>query len=112
MLPASVTAQSRTARCDIAPVADGIIFDLEDSVAEGQKHLARAKLLSALNDLDFGLKTVAVRINGIESPHMYKDVIGLAVLAIAERGADAGWSLVVPRGFDQEPGEHDGCRSW
>jgi malyl-CoA/(S)-citramalyl-CoA lyase len=58
--------------------ADGIIFDLEDSVAEGQKRLARSTLVSALNQFDFGAKTVAVRINGIASPHMYKDVIGLA----------------------------------
>jgi malyl-CoA/(S)-citramalyl-CoA lyase len=57
---------------------DGIIFDLEDSVTEGQKELARTTAVSAINRLDFGLKTVAVRINGIETPHMYKDVIALA----------------------------------
>ncbi len=57
--------------------ADGIIFDLEDSVVEGQKEFARKLLVSALNALDFGIKTVAVRINGIESSHMYKDVISL-----------------------------------
>ena len=62
----------------IASKADGIIFDLEDSVVEGQKDLARTVLLAALNDLDFGLKTVAVRINGIASHHMYKEVISLA----------------------------------
>ena len=58
--------------------ADGIIFDLEDSVVEKQKESAREILVSALNRLDFGGKTVAVRINGIETPHMYKDVIALA----------------------------------
>lgn len=58
--------------------ADGIIFDLEDAVAEGQKESARKLLVTALNDLDFGAKTVAVRINGIETPQMYKDVISLA----------------------------------
>jgi malyl-CoA/(S)-citramalyl-CoA lyase len=58
--------------------ADGIIFDLEDAVAEGQKESARKTLVSALNRLDFGAKTVAVRINGIATPQMYKDVIGLA----------------------------------
>lgn len=62
----------------IASDADGIIFDLEDSVAEGQKEPARKALVSALNRLDFGAKTVAVRINGIETPHLYKDVIALA----------------------------------
>lgn len=62
----------------LASDADGIIFDLEDSVAEAQKDQARKILVSALNDLDFGRKTVAVRINGVDSPHMYKDVIALA----------------------------------
>jgi malyl-CoA/(S)-citramalyl-CoA lyase len=62
----------------LASEADGIIFDLEDAVAEGQKESARKLLVSALNDLDFGVKTVAVRINGIDSPQMYKDVIALA----------------------------------
>lgn len=58
--------------------ADGIIFDLEDAVAEGQKELARKTVVSALNRLDFGAKTVGVRINGIATPQMYKDVIALA----------------------------------
>ena len=58
--------------------ADGIIFDLEDSVAEGQKDTARKTLVSVLNDLDFGIKTVAVRINGVQSPYMYRDVVALA----------------------------------
>jgi malyl-CoA/(S)-citramalyl-CoA lyase len=62
----------------LASDADGIIFDLEDAVAEGQKELARKLLVSALNDLDLGAKTVAVRINGIAKTQMYKDVIALA----------------------------------
>jgi malyl-CoA/(S)-citramalyl-CoA lyase len=62
----------------LASEADGIIFDLEDAVAEGQKESARKLLVSALNDLDFGDQTVAVRINGIATAQMYKDVIALA----------------------------------
>jgi malyl-CoA/(S)-citramalyl-CoA lyase len=62
----------------LASAADGIIFDLEDAVAEGQKESARKLLVSALNHLDFGVKTVAVRINGIATTQMYKDVIALA----------------------------------
>jgi malyl-CoA/(S)-citramalyl-CoA lyase len=34
--------------------------------------------VSAINRLDFGAQTVAVRINGIATPQMYKDVIALA----------------------------------
>jgi malyl-CoA/(S)-citramalyl-CoA lyase len=62
----------------LASDADGIIFDLEDAVAEGQKESARKLLVSAVNDLDFGGKTVALRINGIATAQMYKDVIALA----------------------------------
>src|SRR5215831_4764806 len=62
----------------IASDADGIIFDLEDAVAEAQKESARELLVSAINRLDFGLKTVAVRINGIATTQMYKDLIALA----------------------------------
>ncbi len=62
----------------VASEADGIIFDLEDSVAEEQKEAARKILVSALNDLDFGNKAVAVRVNGTDSCRMYKDVIALA----------------------------------
>jgi malyl-CoA/(S)-citramalyl-CoA lyase len=62
----------------LASDADGIIFDLEDAVAEGQKEWARKLVVSALNDLDFGAKTVAVRINGIAAPQMYKDAVILA----------------------------------
>src|ERR1700724_2193396 len=62
----------------LASDADGIIFDLEDAVADRQKEAARKLLVSALNDLDLGAKTVAVRINGIATTQMYKDVIALA----------------------------------
>lgn len=62
----------------LASDADGIIFDLEDAVAEGEKESARKLLLSALNDLNLGAKTVAVRINSIATTQMYKDVIALA----------------------------------
>jgi len=58
--------------------ADGIIFDLEDSVPTPVKARAREVLLRILRELDFGKKTIAVRINGIESGHMYQDVISLA----------------------------------
>jgi malyl-CoA/(S)-citramalyl-CoA lyase len=82
----------------IASEADGIIFDLEDSIAEGQKAPARSILISVLNDLEFGAKTVAVRINGVDSPHMYKDVIGLAEECprldfIVQPMVDHGWHV-------------------
>ncbi len=55
--------------------ADVIFFDLEDSVAPDDKPRARKNIIAALNDLDWGTRTVNVRINGLDSPYTYRDVI-------------------------------------
>src|SRR3954447_20527985 len=57
--------------------ADEIFLDLEDAVAPGEKEAARARVIEALNALDFGGKTVVVRVNGTDTPHYYKDLIGV-----------------------------------
>ena len=55
--------------------ADVVFLDLEDSVAPDQKEQARKNVIEALNDLDFGNKTVSVRINGLDTHYMYRDVV-------------------------------------
>ncbi len=60
-----------------ASKADVIFFDLEDSVAPDRKDQARRDVIAALNDLDFGKKSVSVRINGLDSHFMYRDVVDL-----------------------------------
>src|SRR3954469_3182681 len=57
--------------------ADEIFLDLEDAVAPGEKEAARARVIESLNTLDFGAKTVVVRVNGTDTPHYYKDLIGV-----------------------------------
>mmetsp|Transcript_77712 Transcript_77712/g.240802 ORF Transcript_77712/g.240802 Transcript_77712/m.240802 type:complete len:364 (+) Transcript_77712:56-1147(+) len=57
--------------------ADVVVMDLEDSVAEGQKESARKNVIQSLKEVDFGSKTVAVRINGLYSHHMYRDVVDI-----------------------------------
>lgn len=57
--------------------ADVVVMDLEDSVATYNKEKARTNVIKALNEVDFGTKTVAVRINGLYSHHMYRDVVDL-----------------------------------
>lgn len=47
--------------------ADGIIFDLEDAVAPDEKAAARAFLVHALPQMDYGLRARIVRINGFDS---------------------------------------------
>lgn len=55
--------------------ADVIFLDLEDSVAVDDKPRARKNVIAALNDIDWGSKTVSVRINGLDTHFTYRDVI-------------------------------------
>ena len=57
--------------------ADVVFLDLEDAVAPAQKPEARKNAIEALNDLDWGDRTVQVRINGLDTEWMYRDVIEL-----------------------------------
>lgn len=55
--------------------ADVIFLDLEDAVAPDDKVEARRNVIAALNDIDWGAKSVSVRINGLDTHYMYRDVI-------------------------------------
>ena len=47
--------------------ADLVFLDLEDSVAPAEKPGARRLVIEALNGLDWGAKTLGVRINGVQT---------------------------------------------
>ena len=55
--------------------ADGVCIDLEDAVAVDEKPASRANVVHALRDLDFGRKLRAFRINGLDTPFAYRDLI-------------------------------------
>ncbi|MCB1871067.1 MAG: CoA ester lyase [Gammaproteobacteria bacterium] len=55
--------------------ADVIFFDLEDSVSPDKKEQARKDVIAALNDLDFGGKSISIRINGLDTHYMYRDLV-------------------------------------
>ena len=57
--------------------ADEIFLDLEDAVAPNEKDSARERVIVALRTHDFGSKTVVVRVNGTDTPHYYRDLIGV-----------------------------------
>lgn len=57
--------------------ADVINIDLEDSVAPDDKDLARRQTIEAIGDIDWGDKTLSVRINGLDTPYWYRDVVDL-----------------------------------
>jgi malyl-CoA/(S)-citramalyl-CoA lyase len=57
--------------------ADVVFLDLEDAVAPDDKVAARRNAIAALNDIDWGDKTIAVRINGLDTHYMYRDVVDI-----------------------------------
>ena len=57
--------------------ADVINLDLEDSVAPSDKDSASANIIKAISDVDWGDKTLSVRINGLDTPYWYRDVVDL-----------------------------------
>jgi len=55
--------------------ADVVFLDLEDAVAPDDKPQARKNVIQALRDIDWGRKTMSVRINGLDTHFMYRDVV-------------------------------------
>ena len=57
--------------------ADYVFLDLEDAVAPDDKEAARRNVIEALGDIDWrgAGKTISVRINGLDTHYMYRDVI-------------------------------------
>ncbi|MGR3697482.1 MAG: HpcH/HpaI aldolase/citrate lyase family protein, partial [Roseovarius sp.] len=60
-----------------ASAADVVNIDLEDSVAPSDKDIARKNTIEAINTVDWGKKTLSVRINSLDSPFWYRDVVEL-----------------------------------
>ena len=61
-----------------ASSADAVFMDLEDAVPPGEKAAARDAAATALASLDWGRKTVAVRLNAIDSPTIKREIARLA----------------------------------
>jgi citrate lyase beta subunit len=55
--------------------ADMVCLDLEDSVVPAEKASARAHVIRALRDADWGRRTRIVRINALDSPYAYRDLV-------------------------------------
>ncbi|MEB8389175.1 CoA ester lyase [Rhodobacteraceae bacterium KMM 6894] len=58
---------------------DYIFLDLEDAVAPPEKVQARKNIIQALNDIDWKAKgkTMSIRINGLDTHYMYRDVVDI-----------------------------------
>ncbi len=56
---------------------DIIFLDVEDAVAPDDKEKARANIIAGLNEIDWGAKTMMIRINGLDTHYMYRDVVDI-----------------------------------
>ena len=67
-----------------ASEADSVCIDLEDSVPADAKEPSRANVVRAFKELDFGDRTRMFRINGLDTPFAYRDLIDV-VEAVGDR---------------------------
>lgn len=72
--------------------ADVVNLDLEDSVSPGDKAAARANVIAAIRDVDWGDKYLSVRINGLDTEWWYRDVVDLL-----EQAGDRLDQIMIPK---------------
>lgn len=72
--------------------ADVIMLDLEDSVPQEAKEAARSQVLQSLNDIDWKDTSLTVRINGLDTPYAYRDLMELV-----EGAGSKVTAIVVPK---------------
>ena len=74
--------------------ADYVFLDLEDAVAPLDKIAARKNIIEALNDIDWKAKgkTISIRINGLDTHYMYRDVV-----EIVEQAGQHLDTILVPK---------------
>jgi len=75
-----------------ASAADVVNLDLEDSVAPADKAAARATVIEAIGSVDWGNKVLSVRINGLDTPWWYRDVVDLL-----EQAGDRLDQIMIPK---------------
>ena len=72
--------------------ADVVFLDLEDAVAPDDKAQARKNIIQAIGDVDWGKKTLSVRINGLDTHFMYRDVVD-----VLEQASDRLDLIMIPK---------------
>lgn len=72
--------------------ADVIMLDLEDSVPVEEKAKAREQVIDSLLSLNWERKTVTVRVNALDTPFAYRDV-----LEVAEHAGHVIDAIVIPK---------------
>jgi malyl-CoA/(S)-citramalyl-CoA lyase len=75
-----------------ASAADVVNLDLEDSVAPADKPEARKHIIRAINEVDWAGKHLSVRINGLDTPFWYRDVV-----EVLEEAGDRIDQIMIPK---------------
>jgi citrate lyase beta subunit len=75
-----------------ASAADAVCIDLEDSVTADEKAASRANVIRALKEIDFGRRVRMFRINGLDSPFAYRDLV-----EVVEAAGDRIDIVMVPK---------------
>lgn len=88
-VPAS---NSRMIEKAVASDADMVLIDLEDSVSHDRKEASRKNVIEALQGLDWGSKPPAYRMNALDTPYFYRDLI-----EVLEAAGDRVRVVVVPK---------------
>lgn len=76
----------------VASEADVAFLDLEDAVAPDQKVTSRQNVVRAFQELDWGRKPPAYRVNGVDTQYFYRDLI-----EVVEMAGDAARLIIVPK---------------
>jgi citrate lyase beta subunit len=85
-----------------ASEADAVCIDLEDSVTHGEKASSRSNVIRALQELDFGRKVRMFRINALDTPFAYRDLV-----EVVEAAGDRVDVVMLPRLVPRAT-----CSSW
>jgi citrate lyase subunit beta/citryl-CoA lyase len=76
----------------LASAADAVFLDLEDAVAPGEKVEARRKVIHALKELDWRGRSTLYRVNALDAPYFYRDLID-----VVEEAGDRLDGVLVPK---------------
>jgi citrate lyase beta subunit len=76
----------------LVSAADVAFLDLEDAVAPTEKTSARANVIAALRDKDWHGKPRAMRINALDTPYCYRDLV-----EVVEAAGDRLDLIIVPK---------------
>ena len=88
-VPASKPAMIQKAA---ASAADAVCIDLEDSVTLGEKASSRANVIHALKEIDFGRRVRMFRINALDTPFAYRDLV-----EVVEAAGDRLDAVMIPK---------------